>query len=114
MHALIIEDEVMIAATIEYVLRQCGFDTFDVGPVKRERDRGSICPATRLITADVQLNWVRHRCGMRDLARTRPSGDLHHRQRDRKCAGGLSNQFCHQEAVSRANADLRGSGGSSG
>ena len=29
-HALIIEDEFMIATVIEYVLRDCGFDSFDI------------------------------------------------------------------------------------
>lgn len=55
MHALIIEDEVMIAAAIEYVLRDCGFDSFDIASSGSE----AIVAATRrcpdLITADVQL-----------------------------------------------------------
>ena len=55
MHALIIEDEVMIAAAIEFVLRECGFDSFDIASsglaaVVSARRR---CPD--LITADVTL-----------------------------------------------------------
>ena len=55
MHALIIEDEVMIAAAIEYVLRDCGFDSFDIA----SSSQAAIAAATRrcpdLITADVKL-----------------------------------------------------------
>ena len=56
MHALIIEDEFIIAMSIEDMLRDCGFTSFDVvssaeGAIASARLR---CPA--LITADVQLN----------------------------------------------------------
>ena len=55
MHALIVEDEVMIAAAIEYVLRECGFDSFDIASSSEE----AVAAATRrcpdLITADVKL-----------------------------------------------------------
>ena len=55
MHALIIEDEVMIAAAIEYVLRQCGFDSFDVAPSSWMAIAAASVRRPDLITADVQL-----------------------------------------------------------
>jgi DNA-binding response OmpR family regulator len=56
MHALIIEDESLIAMTIEEILRDCGFTSFDVvssveGAIEAARQK---CPD--LITADVELN----------------------------------------------------------
>ena len=55
MHALIIEDEYLIATMIEFVLRDCGFDSIDVAA---SRD-SAIAAASRrrpdLITADVFL-----------------------------------------------------------
>jgi CheY-like chemotaxis protein len=55
MHALIIEDERMIAAVIEFVLRDCGFDSFDVA----SSSESAIALASKrrpdLITADVAL-----------------------------------------------------------
>ena len=55
MHALIIEDELLIAAAIEYVLRDCGFDSFDIAA----SSLAAIAAASRrcpdLITADVTL-----------------------------------------------------------
>ena len=55
MHALIIEDDDLIAMTIEEVLRKCGFTSFHFAvsldeAVAAARER---CP--RLITADVEL-----------------------------------------------------------
>ena len=55
MHALIIEDEDLVAMAIEDVLRACGFTSFDVAmsldaAVTAARKR---CP--QLITADVEL-----------------------------------------------------------
>jgi DNA-binding response OmpR family regulator len=55
MHALIIEDDALVAITIEEVLRDYGFTSFDVAvsldeAVMAARER---CP--RLITADVEL-----------------------------------------------------------
>lgn len=55
MHALIIEDEALIAMAIEDVLRECGFTSFRVAvsldeAVAAARER---CP--QLITADVEL-----------------------------------------------------------
>ena len=61
MHALIIEDESMIAMAIEDALRRCGFTSFDVAV----SDEEALAAATRmcpdLITADVQL---RPGCGI--------------------------------------------------
>lgn len=56
MHALIIEDESLIAMSIEGILGDCGFTSFDIvvssdDAIKAARLR---CPA--LITADVELN----------------------------------------------------------
>lgn len=56
MHALIIEDEALIAMSIEEILRDCGFTSFDIASTSEQaidaaRHR---CPA--LITADVELN----------------------------------------------------------
>ena len=55
MHALIIEDEIMIAAAIEFVLRDCGFDSFDIA----SSSDAAIAAARRrcpdLITADFKL-----------------------------------------------------------
>ncbi len=61
MHALIIEDESLIALAIEDSLRDCGFSSFDFA-VSSER---AVAAATRrcpdLITADVKL---RPGCGI--------------------------------------------------
>ena len=55
MHALIIEDQRLFASIIEYVLRDCGFDSFHVAA---SRDSAILAARTRrpdLITADVVL-----------------------------------------------------------
>ena len=61
MHALIIEDESLIALTIEEALRDCGFSSFDLAVSAEE----AVAAATRrcpdLITADVEL---RPGCGI--------------------------------------------------
>lgn len=61
MHALIIEDEILIVMSIEDALRECGFTSFDVATSEQEAvlaaNRG--CPD--LITADVKL---RPGCGI--------------------------------------------------
>lgn len=61
MHALIIEDEFIIAMAIEDVLRDCGFETFDIAtsPDAAIEAAAEQCPD--LITADVQL---RPGCGI--------------------------------------------------
>ena len=55
MHALIIEDESMIAMAIENVLRECGFASFDLAasPLAAIAAASHQCPD--LITSDVQL-----------------------------------------------------------
>ena len=61
MHALIIEDESLIAMAIEDSLRDCGFTSFDVAV---SADEAVACAALRcpdLITADVEL---RPGCGI--------------------------------------------------
>ena len=56
MHALIIEDEFMIATVIEYVLRDCGFDSFDFAPSKELAIAAAQSRRPDLITADVVLS----------------------------------------------------------
>jgi CheY-like chemotaxis protein len=62
MHALIIEDESLIAMTLEGILGDCGFTSFDIASSQEEAIRAaqSRCPA--LITADVEL---RPGCGIK-------------------------------------------------
>lgn len=61
MHALIIEDEALIAMAIEDALRGCGFTSFDVAV----SDEAAVAAAARrcpdLITADLEL---RPGCGI--------------------------------------------------
>ena len=56
MHALIIEDECGFASVIEFVLRDCGFDSFDIA----SSSDSAIAAASRrrpdLITADMMLD----------------------------------------------------------
>lgn len=61
MHALIIEDESLIAMAIEDALRDCGFTSFDLATSAAEAASaaGRTCPD--LITADVEL---RPGCGI--------------------------------------------------
>ncbi len=61
MHALIIEDESLIALTIQDILSDCGFTSFDIASSSEEAIRAAEhrCPA--LITADVEL---RPGCGI--------------------------------------------------
>lgn len=61
MHALIIEDECLIAFAIEEALRDCGFTSFDVAISAEEAVTAAArkCPA--FITADVKL---RPGCGI--------------------------------------------------
>src|SRR5688500_10024391 len=61
MHALIIEDELLIAMAIEDALRDCGFTSFELATSAAEAvsAAGRICPD--LITADVEL---RPGCGI--------------------------------------------------
>lgn len=61
MHALIIEDEFMIAMAIEHVLRDCGFETFDIALSGEAAIEAAAGQSPDLITADVQL---RPGCGI--------------------------------------------------
>jgi len=55
MHALIIEDESLIAMAIEDALRGCGFTSFDVAGSAQEAIAAAARRCPDLITADVQL-----------------------------------------------------------
>ena len=49
MHALIIEDEMMIAAAIELVLRDCGFNSFDIASSSYEAIRAAVLATGKVI-----------------------------------------------------------------
>lgn len=55
MHALIIEDESLIAMSIEGILRDCGFTSFDFASSSEEAIRAAEVKCPGLITADVEL-----------------------------------------------------------
>lgn len=55
MHALIIEDESMVASVIEDTLRQCGFVTFDVAPSAHDAIVAAALRRPDIITSDVRL-----------------------------------------------------------
>jgi DNA-binding response OmpR family regulator len=55
MHELIIEDESLIALTIEGILSDCGFTSFDVASSSDEAIRAAQLIRPDLITADGQL-----------------------------------------------------------
>ena len=55
MHALIIEDDDLIAIAIEEVLRECGFTSFQFAVSFDEAVAGARERCPRLITADVEL-----------------------------------------------------------
>jgi DNA-binding response OmpR family regulator len=55
MHALIIEDDELIAMAIEDVLRECGFTSFRVAASVNEAVAAAREECPRLITADVEL-----------------------------------------------------------
>lgn len=61
MHALIIEDETLIAMAIEDALRACGFTSFDFAASNEEAVAAAARKCPDLITADVQL---RPGCGI--------------------------------------------------
>ena len=61
MHALIIEDESMIAIAIEDALRGCGFTSFDIAISADEAVSAAALRRPDLITADVEL---RPGCGI--------------------------------------------------
>ena len=56
MHALIIEDEALIAVTIEEVLRDCGFTSFAFAASTEQAITHAQRTCPDLITADVELN----------------------------------------------------------
>jgi len=55
MHALIIEDETFIALSIEEVLRECGFTSFDITMSAEEAVAAARLKCPDLISADVDL-----------------------------------------------------------
>jgi DNA-binding response OmpR family regulator len=55
MHALIIENEAMVAAAIEYVLRDCGFDSIAVADSSQAAIAAAASQCPDLIVADVLL-----------------------------------------------------------
>jgi len=55
MHALIIEDESVIAMVIEDILRDCGFDSIDIAPSPEAAFEAVARKCPTLITSDVQL-----------------------------------------------------------
>ena len=61
MHALIIEDEPLIAMAIEDALRDCGFTSFDLAVSAEEAIAAAATTCPALITADVEL---RPGCGI--------------------------------------------------
>jgi CheY-like chemotaxis protein len=61
MHALVIEDELMIAAEIEFVLRNCGFATVDIARSGEAAIDAAAANCPDLITADFDL---RPGCGI--------------------------------------------------
>ena len=54
-HALVIEDDSMIAEIIQYVLRDCGFTSFDVTTSTRAAIAAAARRCPDLITVDVAL-----------------------------------------------------------
>ena len=56
MHALIIEDEFLIATAIEDALRDCGFATFDIAHSMQTAIDAAVRKCPDLITTDVQLS----------------------------------------------------------
>jgi DNA-binding response OmpR family regulator len=61
MHALIIEDESLIAMAIEDALRDCGFTSFEIAVSAGEAVSAAARKCPDLITADVEL---RPGCGI--------------------------------------------------
>jgi CheY-like chemotaxis protein len=55
-HALIIEDDMLVAAVIEFVLSDCGFDSFDVAPSSDIAIAAASRQRPDLITADMVLD----------------------------------------------------------
>ena len=55
MHALVIEDELIIATEIEFVLRECGFATVDIARSSEAAVDAAAANKPDLITADFDL-----------------------------------------------------------
>ena len=55
MHALIIEDESLIAMALQDILSDCGFTSFDIAPSSEQAIRAARLRCPVLITADVEL-----------------------------------------------------------
>jgi DNA-binding response OmpR family regulator len=55
MHALIIEDDDLVAVAIEQVLQGCGFTSFDIATSRDEAVAAAERRCPQLITADVEL-----------------------------------------------------------
>ena len=56
MHALIIEDDLLIAMSIEDILTECGFTSFDIVDSTEKAIAAARRRCPDLITADVELN----------------------------------------------------------
>lgn len=56
MHALIIEDECLIAMAIEGILARCGFTSFDFAATAEDAVQAAQANCPDLITADVELD----------------------------------------------------------
>lgn len=56
MHALIIEDEMLIAMDVERVLRECGFSSVAIAISEEEAITAAADQCPDLITCDVRLN----------------------------------------------------------
>ena len=69
MHALVIEDELMIAAEIEFVLRECGFTTVDIARSSEAAIDAAAANSPDLITADSDL---RPGCGIETVCTISP------------------------------------------
>ena len=61
MHALIIEDEGVVASVIEDALRNCGFSSFDIAPSAHAAIVAAALRRPDIITSDVRL---KPGCGM--------------------------------------------------
>ena len=55
MHALIIEDEWLVAILIEYVLKDCGFDSFSFASSEKAAIAAAATQRPDLVTVDVRL-----------------------------------------------------------
>lgn len=112
MHALIIEDECMIAMVIEDILRDLGFTTFDVAPSPDMAIEAAAQRCPDLITSDVQL---RPGCGIRTVIKICESmvvpfifitGDVADVKRRLPTSRALSKPFTAEQLFSEVTAAL--------